>query len=383
MEEEREEEKKEKKEYDISAVLMIFPVLILIGKVIRWTILKSVLVDMSIGHRMITKILEGTGGFVSFAETGMSDATGNASVFFRIFNVFHLQSLVGFEVFITFIWNLIILLLILKCVEKLDFWQFAFLVVSIIVINIWDLCLAKEPIQFLFFLALFAVVNSNSLENWGRCLFSVMVLMISVLYFRNYYILMIAFGIIILIVCEKWLLQKEKLSVKDVIKLIAILAISYFMMIVVLKVVSSSSYNELIRVRNRSGAAHTQIVNIFKSNNLIIFTINYFVIILRMLFPVEILVGIKYVPYVAYQIMISIYVIVKVIGLKQKNFSQRFAIYLYLAFLLTSAAFEPDFGSWVRHEASIFPLLLIVTECIIPKASETELIEEEQEKEND
>ena len=78
---------------------------------------------------------------------------------------------------------------------------------------------------------------------------------------------MIAFGIIILIVCEKWLLRKEKLSVKDVIKLIAILAISYFMMIVVLIVVSSSSYNELIRVRNRSGAAHTQIVNIFKSNN--------------------------------------------------------------------------------------------------------------------
>ena len=67
---------KEKKN-DINLILLLFPVLIILGKVIRWTILKSVLVDMSIGNSMINIILHSTRGFTSFAETGVSDAAGN------------------------------------------------------------------------------------------------------------------------------------------------------------------------------------------------------------------------------------------------------------------------------------------------------------------
>lgn len=36
------------------------------------------------------------------------------------------------------------------------------------------------------------------------------------------------------------------------------------------------------------------------------------------------------------------------------------ALYLYLAFLLCSAAFEPDFGSWIRHEGITLPVLLLM-----------------------
>ena len=39
---------------------------------------------------------------------------------------------------------------------------------------------------------------------------------------------------------------------------------------------------------------------------------------------------------------------------------RRISLYIYFAFLLGSATFEPDFGSWIRHEAVLFPILLIL-----------------------
>lgn len=36
------------------------------------------------------------------------------------------------------------------------------------------------------------------------------------------------------------------------------------------------------------------------------------------------------------------------------------ALYLYIAFLLCSAAFEPDFGSWTRHQGVAFPIILLM-----------------------
>ena len=36
------------------------------------------------------------------------------------------------------------------------------------------------------------------------------------------------------------------------------------------------------------------------------------------------------------------------------------ALYLYLAFLLCSAAFEPDFGSWIRHQGVALPIILLI-----------------------
>ena len=40
---------------------------------------------------------------------------------------------------------------------------------------------------------------------------------------------------------------------------------------------------------------------------------------------------------------------------------RKIAIFIYMAFLMGSAAFEPDFGSWIRHEAVLFPIFMIVS----------------------
>lgn len=354
-----------KSKYNVNYIIILFPILIVLGKIVRWTILKSVLVDMSIGNGMIDRIIYGTGGLVSFAESGMSDAVGNASVFFRWINIFNIQTTVGFEIYISIIWNFILLLLIFKSNKKLEIGQFSFLLLSVIVLNIWDFCLAKEPVQLIFFLIMYYIIVSEKINIKMKYFLTIILLFTTVLYYRTYYVLIIAFLMIISLICEKWLIRQEKLNLKKVFILLAILAFIYFIMLNGIKVIDIGAYNELLRVRTRSGFANTQMVNIFKSSNLGIFTVDYFIMIFRMLFPIELIpMGVKYLPYVVYQIIISLLIIKNIIHIKEQNFSQRLALYLYLAFLLSSATFEPDFGSWVRHEAAIFPILVIVTKIV-------------------
>ena len=49
-------------------------------------------------------------------------------------------------------------------------------------------------------------------------------------------------------------------------------------------------------------------------------------------------------------------------------------MYIYYAFLLGSATFEPDFGSWIRHEAVLFPILLILMDAIKEKENKIEQV---------
>ena len=367
---------KEKKN-DINLILLLFPVLIILGKVIRWTILKSVLVDMSIGNSMINIILHSTRGFTSFAETGVSDAAGNAAVFFRIFNIFNLTNTKQFEIYISVIWNLILLLIIIKNSDIiLTDIQLFFLSISIIVLNIWDFCLAKEPLQFTFFLVIYLILKKNNLTYIKKYIYILLTLFISILYYRVYYVLIVAFLIIITILCEKYLKSKEKITKNEVFKLLLLLVSIYFVMLISIKLIDKDSFNELIRVRTRSGKAHTQMINIFKSSNIFIFCIDYLIMIIRMLIPVELIpMSIKYWPYVFYQILITYFIVKSIINIKSNTKEENLSLYIYLAFLLGSAAFEPDFGSWVRHEATVFPILLIITKTI--KIQEGVILNEE------
>jgi len=45
---------------------------------------------------------------------------------------------------------------------------------------------------------------------------------------------------------------------------------------------------------------------------------------------------------------------------EDRRLTRTAALYLYLAFLLCSAAFEPDFGSWIRHQGVALPIILLI-----------------------
>ena len=95
------------------------------------------------------------------------------------------------------------------------------------------------------------------------------------------------------------------------------------------------------------------------SGNLPLFLVNYGINAARMLVPVELLTkGMQYIPFLLFQLAVTVYLaslFVHVDEIEDEN--QFLALSIFLGYFLASAIFEPDFGSWVRHESATFPVL--------------------------
>lgn len=349
------------KSYNVDIIFGMFLILVAIGKIIRYTIMKNVLVNAGIGHHFIYPILYGTGGITLFDSDSMTgDAGGNAVVIFRAINFFKINNYESWELYISVIWNIILFGLLLGVKKILNLKQFVFIGLSIIVLNIFDFTLAKEPIQMLYFIAIYYVLCLNNKSVKFKYILTIGIIAFSAISFRIYYFLIIMFMVLVQVLFNVFIIKKEKVKIKDIIIMLLVIVGFYFLFLNIMKVIMPTEYSELIRVRTRSSTAASDMRNIFKSTNLLIFSFDYLIMLLRMMFPIELLrLGIKYVPYVLYQVIITYFVIKNIKSIKSNGKIKNIALYLYIGFLFASATFEPDFGSWVRHEAVLFPILLI------------------------
>ena len=181
--------------------------------------------------------------------------------------------------------------------------------------------------------------------------------------------------------------------------------------------------NANYRDMNRASVADSEIVPFFSKGNRLLATVDYVIKIFRLMFPVELLIKgkVKYLFFIAFQVLLAFFISRAFInrrkpeeeeeeeeeeedaalaiadiqvneeevnspqvadedeeyeeeeetddnedeGLVTKKEEDRrqtrtAALYLYLAFLLCSAAFEPDFGSWIRHQGVALPIILLI-----------------------
>ncbi len=362
---------------------MIF--LILGAKAVRYTIMKEVLVDMSFGHGLI-------GAINNYMQDDYEDenqteeeknARVNTAKLFTNINFFDLTTYGEFEVYITIVWNTILLCIIFSLRKKLNVAQAIFLVLTILVLNIFDFNLAKEPVQMLYFFSIYIVITSKVLKDSFKYILCFLVLYWASVSFRDYYILIAVFMLGASWICKTFILMKEKLRIYDIMVVIFALGVGYFLLLTVAKVAMPQEYNELVRVRTRQSDARTDISNWITNDasNPVLFTLDYLVMLLRMMVPIELVMfGPKYWPYVAYQIMVTFYVVMALKNIRKNHKSKNVALYVYLGFLCGSATFEPDFGSWVRHEAAIAPVLFILADMYKFKISRTDLHLKELEK---
>ena len=353
-----------KKIYNIDVIYGLFIILVLVGKVVRYTILKTVLVDSGIGHYFVNPILYGDLHFTILDTDSMvGEAGGNAIVIFKLINFFKLSSYTSWEIYISAIWNMILLALLVGLKKKIDIKQLVFISLSIMVLNIFDFTLAKEPIQMLYFILMYLVLCSMNISEKTRYLCIIGVLLLSAFTFRAYYLLIIMFMVLIKILFKFFIFNKEKVTFKNIMYLLLSIVGFYFVFLNIVKIAMPSEYSELIRVRIRSSSAASDMKNIFMSSNLLIFSFDYVLMLIRMLCPVELLrLGVKYIPYVIYQLVITYYIIKGMRNIRNNGKIKNLALYLYIGFLLASATFEPDFGSWVRHETVAFPIMLIIAD---------------------
>ena len=133
-------------EFNIEIVFIVYWLVVIIAKIIRYTILKETLVYMSIGNGWIGKLAQGGNAFMLSMDGSVSVASENSKAMFQVFRYLGFNTYKEYEIMITLIWNVIFVAILLTLKSKLTLPQIAFTIMTIAVLNIWDFCLAKEPL---------------------------------------------------------------------------------------------------------------------------------------------------------------------------------------------------------------------------------------------
>ncbi len=328
---------------------------VIMAKIIRYTLMKEVLVDEGIGHNWMEDIVSGV------AKLGITGGANEvAPAIFSYINILQLETYFSLEIYITIIWNLLTIVILQNLQKKMPIMDAIFVFMSIAVLNIFCFTVSKEPIQMLYFILLYYIIKSKMKYSSKMMGVSTTILLMCTTY-RTYYILMFFFFGCAFFLGNYYIKINRKIKWYHVTVVILAIGIIYFIFLHMTKNLFPAEYTELIRVRLRQSAAASDMRVILpgSSSNLFIFSMDYIIMIGRMMLPVELLrLGIKYVPYVVFQFMVTYYVIRLFKGVKNRDNVRNITLYIYLGFLFCSAAFEPDFGSWVRHEAVVFPIMM-------------------------
>ncbi len=360
---------------NIRRLATLFVPLVLISKLVRHTIMYERLVALGIGWKYINSINTGGNHFgttlFSFSSYGNhgSVARSNVLALCELFNTF-INDYYSWEIAITVVFNVFLYITIKNFylahpyVSKTEN---CFIYLNIVVLNIFCFCLAKEFFQMIFwFITMYAIKDVT--DNKKGIIRVGLALGLTVLFTRKYYgLVFVYFFIVNFFVNKIFMVNGNKKITKSritfgVVMLLCIMAIMYYIMSYVMMLEAEDIYEELERVNTtyRGGGASSAIVPIFEGGGVSMLTLEYFVKILRLMFPLELLFRFKstYVIFIIFQGMLF-YVLFNNLKFRKYNtVEMALATDLYIAFWLTSAAFEPDFGSWIRHQSVVLPVML-------------------------
>ena len=228
----------------------------------------------------------------------------------------------------------------------------------------------KEALQFVFFLLIAAI--SYSIKN-RSVVVDGMILSLLFLWgaiFRSYYIITAAGTAFFMILGQlPWGGMPRNHKKKIILKilcasLILLLVMAAFAPQMVTKLFSGRININLYRVDDSN--ANTILLDLFDNpkEQLSIYLANYVLAAGRMMLPVELLFqGVQYIPFAIFQLFWTILLDVAIKsffkgspwGEPEKRF-----LYLMCSWYFVSFLFEPDFGSFVRHQVAAFPMLFPV-----------------------
>lgn len=263
----------------------------------------------------------------------------------------------------TFLFNLLIKR------KEYSFMEYIFIYISVVLLNIYVFNISKDFIQFLFLLVLYIILMNKKWNNKVKILLMSLVLSYEALNFRMYYGIM-ALLIISLYSIYQLLFKDKELTTSNLVRFLLISFLAFFIEVFGVSLISNSSFQEIMTARSsvndiREGSmdAATIILEPLGDNtNIFIFSVNYIINFIRMLLPFELMLkGIKYLAFIIYQLFITynIYLLWK----KTKNNPKTILLFItILSYEMMSVIFEPDFGSFVKHQTA---MTLIFLEMII------------------
>lgn len=354
--------------------------LIILAKIVRWTIMRPQLVNMSIGWGYVPKIQSWP--FKGFDAADFWGASNSASFvgdntisFFQLLDL-GFTSYQSWEVYLTIIYNILIFLCVKNFYERNPYagrMENCFVYLNVAILNIFCLNLAKEPYQMAFFF-LMAMAIAIPKDYNRKSIALIVALVLTILYSRKYFGLVLMYFLILNFVVDKLFgkNQQEQTEMSDskkkmygkLLLMAAMFGVLHYFFMSYLMTGNADTYDEMMAANSRdSTAAASEITPLFPNSNPALLAVDYFIKILRLMVPIELLFKLKvtYLFLLVYQGLLLTFLARTFRNRdKQQNPTRTIAMYLYIAFLLCSAAFEPDFGSWVRHQGVAFPVILLL-----------------------
>lgn len=421
--------------------LMIWMIpIVIVAKIVRWTVMINQLVWMSMGWQMVNRM--NTGDITPFHASLFSETTNQASTImsnsealFSAINIFGFTTYIEWEWFFSIVFNIIMFFLIRRFYlnnPQAGTRENIFIYLNIAIINVFCLNMSKEPLQLITFLLMaWALIEAKGYRQ--KCIWLVVVLVLSVMYCRKYYALVIMYFFVLQFFVQRWFEDidmesqagKNKLYIR-LAMMAVVFGLFHFFFLSYMADNNEESYEEIVSANTRENTgAVSEITPLFPGGNRVMLAVDYFIKIFRLMFPVELIFKGKftYVFLIVYQALLATFLVrafkkrgelteeeyyeeeedddqeyyeedtevddvTGVDYIAQTSSGDEYneeddidieeeeldvaletqdhkdmrtaALFLYIAFLLCSAAFEPDFGSWVRHEGVAFPIILLI-----------------------
>ncbi|KAB5607402.1 hypothetical protein [Bifidobacterium jacchi] len=339
-------------------LLMIFPVL-LVAKIIVAKVLPD---KYFFDNNRILAMALGTAG--DRAWGGTYDTAANL---FRTINVMHLETMLQWSICLGVLFTFLISVMIAHA-DAPDLLQTLFILATVGLLNIYIFTIGKDIIQFVFFFAVYLVLISPIRRSWVKLLLCAAILYYESKMFREYYALIAALVLAVYVVMT-FFRRKKRINGIDVAAIVVVLFAIVYAAMVAASIIMPGEYKTILDLRagydksfSDNGITATLILNRIPGDGLPIFMLNYVINVFRMMIPIELaLRGAYYLPFFAFQCMVTAYVVNLIRQINRIDDPMLYiALYVYIGYALASVLFEPDFGSWTRHEAATFPVLMLL-----------------------
>lgn len=299
---------------------------------------------------------------------GQSCGTGGWAVtanFFRLLDWFHFTTLSEWSCLLAVVFNLYLFFSLMKYPAfKLPNYLFTLCVTALL--NIYVFRMSKELLQYLIFILAAEFIRSR-LEYKLKAGIIALLLAAEGFIFRSYYYLICVLFLLLCFFIRAGKNRRYFLVWFGICCIAGLLALKYLSYENYMQLITIRDYLTLSRVN--SADANTLIVNLFETNgSLLLFAVNYVINLFRILLPLELIgKGAFYLAFVFFQLLVTVRFISVGVGnaasllspsegINQDNRLQ-LAFCLILAYFLVSIIFEPDFGSFIRHETAFCPIL--------------------------
>ena len=292
-----------------------------------------------------------------------------ASDLFAKLNFADLTTMLDWSICLGIIGTALVLFMVLRA-DAPDLLQSLFVLATVGLLNIYIFNIGKDIIQFAFFFAVYLVLLVPLNNSLIKVLACAGILYYESTFFREYYILIAALILAVYVILS-FFRSRQRLRLGSMLIIIVLLFVTIYIMLVSAQRIMPEEYNQVIGLRagyetafgdDNGGDMATAIQNWIPGDGLPIFMVNYIINAFRMMIPLELAMrGAYYLPFFAFQCMITFYMVNLIRQINNIDDPNLFiTLCVYVGYALASFIFEPDFGSWTRHEAATFPVLLLL-----------------------